>query len=567
MSDLRSSSTHPGLERFEPGSHAGPSRLRDLLRAVVAVGSDLDLEATLRRIVESAVSLVGARYGALGVIDESGTRLAQFITVGVDDATHRAIGALPKGLGLLGELINDARPLRLADLSDHPSSGGFPVNHPPMRSFLGVPIRVRAEVFGSLYLTNKVTDETFTDVDEELAVALAAAAGVAIDHARLFERERRQRDVLAAMQELATAFVAGTDSRQNLQLVARHARLLVGADVATVALPDPSDDTMVIEVADGQAAATMLGERFPIAGSVSGEVLRTGRTAVIEDAAYDHRVTQPQVRMGAIGPSVCVALQVDGGPFGTLAIGRSRGASPFTPEELELVAIFAAHASVVVGHEQARQQRIRLTSLEGQERIARNLHDTVIQRLFATGLLLQRATGLLVDHAARGRVEDAVEELDQVIRTIRTVIFDVQRPIVAHEAGLRRRVLDLTHDLADVLGAEPGVIFTGAVDSSVSARVGDELLATLREALSNVARHAHANRIDVELSLDGDALILRVRDDGIGVEAGAPDLESSLGISNMRARAELLGGGLTLAPGAAGGTLLTWQVHLAADES
>ncbi|HLY84239.1 MAG TPA: GAF domain-containing protein, partial [Acidimicrobiales bacterium] len=194
-----------------PSEHAGPRSLRRLLDAVLTIGSELDLASVLRRIVEAAVELVGARYGALGVLNESGTGLAEFITVGLDDDTRRAIGNLPKGLGLLGALITDARPLRLPDLREHPDRSGFPPNHPPMTSFLGVPIRVRQEVFGNLYLTDKTAGEVFTDVDEELALGLASAAGVAIANARLFEQVRRREAALAAMHEVASALVAGTE--------------------------------------------------------------------------------------------------------------------------------------------------------------------------------------------------------------------------------------------------------------------------------------------------------------------------------------------------------------------
>src|SRR5579859_132436 len=238
----------PGGEGSGSGSHMGPGGLRRLLDAVLTIGSELDLSSVLQRIVEAAVDLVGARYGALGVLDESGTELSEFITVGIDADTQRAIGALPKGLGLLGALITDARPLRLADLTEHPERSGFPPNHPPMTSFLGVPIRAHQEVFGNLYLTDKMTGEVFTDVDEELVLGLAAAAGVAIHNARLFAQVRRREAALAAMQEVATALVGGSEPLESLRLVARHARELVGADLATVAVPEDGGEMLVLEV-------------------------------------------------------------------------------------------------------------------------------------------------------------------------------------------------------------------------------------------------------------------------------------------------------------------------------
>jgi GAF domain-containing protein len=313
MRDVRETGS-PG---FTPSEQVGRHRLGELLRAVMTVGSDLDLDATLRRIVEAAVSLVDARYGALGVIDEAGTGLSQFITVGVDEVTHEAIGALPKGHGLLGTLIDHAQPLRIADITEHPDSVGFPPAHPPMRSFLGVPIQAGGVVFGSLYLTDKITDEAFTDIDEELAIALAAQAGVAVDHARLFELAERQRAALAAVHEVATAF-ADTEPQQLLALVARHARELVSADLATIAVPEPSGEVLMIEVADGPLAIAFSRERFPREGSVSGDVMDSAETVVLHDASCDLRSAQPQVRDGHIGPTITVALRADGRLFGTL---------------------------------------------------------------------------------------------------------------------------------------------------------------------------------------------------------------------------------------------------------
>ena len=328
---------------------AGPRSLRELLAAVLALGSDLDPLTMLRRIVEAAVGLVDARYGALGVLDDSGTRLAQFITVGIDDDVHALIGDLPEGLGILGSLIVDAKPLRLPDLREHPDSFGFPAHHPTMRSFLGVPVRVRDEVFGNLYLTDKTTAEAFTDVDEELVVALATAAGIAIENARLHSRVQ--------------AF------------------------------------------------------------------------ALVED----------------------------------------------------------------------------------RERIAQDLHDTVIQRLFATGLSLQRTAGLVRDDpdAAVSRIEAAVDDLDVTVKHIRSAIFKLETSRVSSSGGLRSRVLALSREAAGALGFPPRCFFDGPVDSGVEDAIAVELLATLREGLSNVARHAQATRVDVEVVVT-DRVVLRVIDDGVG---------------------------------------------------
>ena len=362
--------------------------LRGLLRAVLAIGSDLDLEAMLHRIVESAADLVGARYGALGVLDEDGIVLAQFLTVGVDDGTHHAIGQLPEGHGILGVLIADPRPLRLPDLRAHPDSFGFPPHHPPMCSFLGVPIKIRDQVFGNLYLTDKVDAAEFTELDEELVVGLASAAAVAVDNARLH----------------------------------------------------------------------------------------------------------------------------------------------VTVQSLALV--------------------------HDRERIARDLHDTVIQRLFATGLSLQGTVRLVRDGAdVMERIEQAVEDLDVTIKHIRSAIFGLSTT-AASGGGVRGRVRSLLQESAAVLGFEPRVVFDGPVDTMVPEAVTADLLATIGEALTNVARHAGATRVDVSLTVE-DEVVLTVADDGVGPPA--PDTPGGRGLGNMAVRAERHGGTLQLDAGRTGGTILIWR--------
>jgi signal transduction histidine kinase len=364
--------------------------LRQLLDAVMTVGSDLDLPAMLRRIVQSATELVDARYGALGVLDDSRSRLAQFITVGIDDEAHAAIGQLPEGHGILGLLIVDAKPIRLPDLREHPDSYGFPPNHPPMRSFLGAPIRVRGEVFGNLYLTDKTSAEVFTDVDEELVVGLAAAAGVAIDNARLHTH----------MQEL------------------------------------------------------ML--------------------------------------------------------------------------------------------------------LEDRERIARDLHDTVIQRLFATGMALQAASRITDRSQLLGRIEAAVDDLDLTVKHIRSTIFGLGLGSGARRSsgGLRRALLDVVEEQTAALRFRPTVVFDGPVDT-LDEELAVELLGTLREALSNVVRHAHASRAAVDLAV-GDEVVLLVADDGVGPPV--PEAPHGNGLPNLAARADRLGGTFVLRANSPRGTLLEWRV-------
>jgi signal transduction histidine kinase len=539
------------------GEHAGPRSLRQLLDAVLTVGSELDLTTVLARIVESAVQLVDARYGALGVLDDAGTGLGQFITVGVDDETRAAIGPLPKGLGILGLLIADARPLRLADISEHPASAGFPPNHPPMRSFLGVPVRVGSRVFGNLYLTDKTTGEVFTDVDEELVLGLAAAAGIAINNADLFEERRRAERERAGLQEIATALLTGTDTLTILDVVATRAREIVDGDLATIALPIPGTDEMSIRVAVGEHSDAVHGESFGGTGTITADVIRTAETVTLSDLSTDRRRTQPQVRLGTIGPAVFVPLGPAGNVLGSLSVSRSVGSDPFSASDVAVLQQFAAQASIVIEQGRARDELQRLSLLEDQERIARDLHDTVIQRLFATGLSLQGVSRLIRDEEPRRRVEAAVDELDTTVRHIRTVIFDVESRR-GSESSLRRRTLDVAREVSRPLGFTPETTFDGPVDTEIDAPLGDDLLATLREALSNVARHARATTVQVEVCVDGKSATLRVSDDGIGMSAS---IEPGSGLNNMRTRAERHGGRCSVS-GSSSGTVVEWTVPI-----
>lgn len=540
--------------------HVGPRNLSRLLEAVISLGSELDLEQVLRRIVETGLELTGARYGALGVLDEQRRELAKFVTVGMSDEVRDRIGSPPKGLGLLGALIADARPLRVPDLNEYPGRTGFPPNHPPMRSFLGVPILIREEVFGNLDLTDKQDGEVFTDIDEELMVGLASAASVAIENARLFDRLTRREAALSAIQLVATSVLEGADTDQTLHFVAERARVLAGADVAAVALPTLDERSLVYRVADGAVGGPLTGMSFPRRGSVAGDVLLSGETAVFADLSREGRGAQHQVRGGEIGPAIFVALMVSGRALGSLFVGRSRGAPPFAEADVDMVGSFAAQAGVVLDTAARRQQLGRLSVLEEQERIARDLHDTVIQQVFAVGLSLNSAAKLARDHAVHPRIEAAIDDLDRVIRQLRTVIFDVGSGSALFPGDLRTDLLEQVREVSRVLGFAPKVDFEGPVDSVVSPEMGRIVSATLREALSNVARHAHASRVDISVTAGEGRLSVRIVDDGVGVPAGA-GRSGGRGISNMRARAEQKGGRFALESGPGGnGTALEWEV-------
>lgn len=545
-----------------PAEQAGPKSLRRLLDATVSLSSELDLQTVLRRVVEAAVELVDARYGALGVLDESRDHLVEFITVGIDEPTREAIGALPKGLGLLGSIIRDAEPLRLADLHEHHDSVGFPPNHPPMTSFLGVPIRIRDEIFGNLYLTDKISSEVFTDIDEELALGLASAAAVAIDNARLFDQVHRRGAMLAAMHEISGALLTGEESGVTLRLLVRRARELVEGDLATIVLPDETGQ-LVVEVADGPLADEFAGVLFSDTDSISSEVIRTGQTVLLEDSSRDRR-DQPQAASGRIGPAVWIPLATAGQPFGSLSVGRLVGKTTFSPSELEVIGSFATLASVILDHHRTRQELQRLSVLEDHERIARDLHDTVIQRLFATGMSLQGVARGTTAPALRDRIGIAIEDLDATIRQIRTVIFELEEPLRSARPALRARALESIHEAGRMLGFEPRVSFAGPLDSVVGQAAADHLLATLREALSNVARHAAAEEVEVDLRLVEDWLQLTVHDDGRGLDPESAALGAGRGLSNMQARAERHSGKLTIDSAPGQGTTLTWRLPISA---
>jgi GAF domain-containing protein len=318
-------------------------RYERLLEAGLALAGELSLPVALQRIVELAADLAGARYGALGVLGRDG-RISEFVTTGVTASERAAIGHIPVGRGILGVLIDDARPLRLHDLAEDPRSVGFPPNHPPMRSFLGVPVTARGRVYGNLYLTEKRGGEDFDADDERALVLLAAQAGVAIENAHLYEEAQDRAQRLEAIRAITTAILAGTDSGELLALVTHHARALAGADLATLALPAEAG-RLRIEAADGLLADELRGSSFPVEGTVTGEVLRTGKAVALQDASADERGAQPIVRPG-VGPALFVPLAVRGSILGSLTVANASGGEPLRDADVQLVETFAEQAAV-----------------------------------------------------------------------------------------------------------------------------------------------------------------------------------------------------------------------------
>jgi signal transduction histidine kinase len=535
-------------------------RVHALLEAVIAVGANLELEVVLHKIVEAAVSLVQARYGALGVIG-AGERLAEFIPVGLTEAQIAEIDQWPQGRGILGRLIRDPGPLRLVDLSADSHSFGFPAGHPPMRSFLGVPIRIRDEVYGNLYLTEKQGGGAFDAEDETLLVALAAAAGVAIDNARLYEEARRQERWLRATAEVTHELLSGTESSQVLALVTTRALELSGADLVALAVPTGDGQRLVNTHVAGEAASKALGLVLPAGGSLSGQVIATGAAVSVADFSADERVHPVARENMPLGRAVLLPLGAPGNVRGVLTLGRDPGALPLPHQAMEMVTTFAAQAGIALELAEHRQDSERLAVLQDRDRIARDLHDLVIQRLYATGMSLQGTVPLISRPEVGDRVSSAVDALDETIREIRSAIFSLQSHSDAKRPGLRAKILDVVEEMTVPLGFAPSLRLVGPLDEEVTLEAGEHLLSALREALSNAARHAAASKVEVSVECGSD-LVLRVRDNGRGL-VGSTRRRS--GLANLAERASGLGGELRVGPGENGGTELEWRVFARKD--
>jgi len=531
-------------------------RVYALLEAVVAVGANLDLEMVLKQIVEAAITLVRARYGALGVIGDGG-RLAEFVPVGLADEQIAGIHHWPEGLGLLGALISDPRPLRLPEIAGSPKSHGFPAGHPPMRSFLGVPIRVRAEVYGNLYLTEKEGGANFDEEDEALLVALAAAAGVAIDNARLYEEARRQQRWLRASSEVTRRLLSGARSDEVLALITQQTLDMSGADLVVLAVPTPDRQQLVIQYAAGATADDAIGLVLPVTRSLSGRVMLSGEPVTVADFGHDQRVASAAREHLPLGPAILFPLGEPGDVRGVFTVGREPGTMPLPPQAIEMISTFAAQAAIGLELAEHRSDTERLAILQDRDRIARDLHDLVIQRLYATGMSLQGAMPLLTRPEATGRVSSAVDALDETIREIRSAIFSLQARGDSRPQGLRAQVLEVVDEMSVLLGFAPSLRLVGPLDETVPSEIGEHLLGALREGLSNAARHAHSSKVDVTVQADSE-LALRVRDNGTGM--GTSTRRS--GLANLAERAAGLDGKLEITSASGGGTQLDWRVPL-----
>jgi signal transduction histidine kinase len=537
------------------------TRLRELVAANATIIGDLALPVVLRRIVEAACRLANARYGAIGVLAPGGGALEEFIHVGLDTETVSRIGSLPTGKGLLGALIDDPRPIRLAHISADVRSVGFPAHHPPMDSFIGVPIRVRDEVFGNLYLSEAESGKFSAD-DEALVTSLAANAGVVIENARLFEESRRRLEWLRASMQISQRLLEANPN-EPLRFIAEQALQIAEADLVSVVLPTPNGTHLTVEVATGESAEKLIGYTYPIANTMAGLAFQTGRPVLLGDAEGDGGFEVHQRRVVPIGPIMVVPLQASERMRGALAVGRRRGRHRFDASDLDMATAFANQAAVALELADARQDQQRVALLEDRDRIARDLHDHVIQRLFAAGLSLQGLAGRL-DLTAADKLERVVGEIDDTIAQVRTTIFGLRGQLGPRIGMARARVLEVVGECGRLLPAEPLVRFAGPIDAVVGDELVDDIVAVVREALTNSARHSGADQVEVSLVATTDTMTLHITDNGVGI--GATERRS--GLDNLRRRAEGHGGTFSFGPAPAGpsvhgeGTHLQWTIPL-----
>lgn len=530
-------------------SHA---RLRDLIRVNNDLTSNLDLETVLLKIVEIGTELLHADYGAMGVIanDQS---LEKFITVGMDPETISLVGRMPEGKGLLGALIADPGPVRLAKIDDDARSSGFPAHHPPMKSFLGVPIRVRDEVYGNLYLTDSHHGEFSAD-DEELAEALAATAGIAIANARLFEDAVYREKWASALAETARRLMEDEDD-EHLGFLLERVMDLADADLVCIGLVTSTGQDLIIDRAAGIGADDLVGMSFSLEDAVVGRAITAGEPVLVPDVRIlDDRGFET---LTLLGNAMVIPFTIGDGGAGTLNLARLSGRPDFGRRDVDMGTSFASHISVSIDRAEARMIRRRVTLLEDRSRIARDLHDHVIQRLFATGLSLQAVAAGLAPVPARG-VTEQIREIDASIAQIRQSIFALHRDSEVTSVSLRARVLEIVDrvESQDPAGPRPQVTFLGPVDLMADATLTDDVTAVVTEALANVVRHAAATSVAIVISAATGHVTVEITDNGVG--PGSSDRLS--GLANLRARAEAHGGSFTLGPGPTGGTQVVWSV-------
>jgi signal transduction histidine kinase len=536
-------------------------RLLDICRSVV---SEHDVDAVLRRVVDEACEITEAKYGALGVMNDRGDGLDRFITTGIDEQTHAAIGDLPHGRGVLGVLITDARPLRLSNVGAHPRSYGFPPAHPPMNTFLGVPIRIRGEAYGNLYLTEKAGGREFDEVDEEAVGVLADIAGIAIDNARLYQRVESRRDELEravvsleATTEIARAVGGETDLDRILELIAKRGRALVNARAVVILLEDRGQ-LNVVTVA-GEIDEAVVGRQLPVADSIYGQVLQSRRPERIGDLPSRLRTVRHTIGVEA-SVALAVPLVFKSRALGVLvAYDHEHGSSTFMMSEQQLLMSFAASAAIAVGTAKTVAQEYLRHSIQAAEverrRWARELHDETLQGLGALNVLL--STGLKGD--LEGSTRKALGFIEEQIALLRSLISDL-RPAVLDDLGLEPALEALAERMASASGliVELDLDLVSGPEKSrtrLIPEIEDAIYRLVQETLNNVSKHAATNRAVVSVRESGGSVAVEVRDDGIGFELD--ENTGGFGLIGMRERAELVEGKLAVAAAPGAGTTVS----------
>jgi len=537
-------------------------RLRALLAAGLAVSSELSLDGLLRRLVEAAAELTGARYAALGVIDAGGADLEEFVTHGVDAETRAEIGALPRGRGILGVLIRDAKPLRLHDLAEDPRSVGFPPAHPPMRSFLGVPILLRGVAYGNLYLTEKEGGEDFTQEDEDLVTLLAGQAAVAIENARLYEASARWSRQLQSLEEVGNALATETDLERLLDLVVRRLRELVGARVVAVALPTGDDDLRFAGVA-GEGTEELLGETISRSGSKSGKVFARRRSERIDSVLDDPEVHQEVTRRLGARTGMWVPLIARDRAIGVLEIHDKEGQDArFSDDDLRLAETFAARAAVAVELSQRVESDALRRVVQAQElergRLARELHDETGQALTSILLVLRSLEEFVDGDDERAAVEDIRRLAVDTLQDVRRLAVEL-RPKALDDFGLVAALERLTDNFRQQTGLALDFI-AGLGEEQLSGETATALYRIVQEALTNVVKHAHAGGVSILVTRKNGYVAVVIEDDGVGFDP--TQAADGFGIQGMRERVELLGGSLRVESGQTSGTTIAVEVPL-----
>ena len=529
-----------------------------LLDAVVEIGSDLDLDATLRRVIAAAKRLTGARYGGLGVRAADGT-IGDFLHDGIDAATTALIGHPPVGKGLLGLPLYRPEALRIDDVTDHAAAVGFPEHHPRMRAFLGVPITIRGKVFGSIYLTDDRPEYVFSESDEIAARALASAAGVAVDNARLFDRLRSSAKWTRASREITTALLSGIDPQvRALRLIAEHARELTDSEQAIVLVPESPDqpaaevETLLVSTAVGAHASEVIGQRIPVEESTSGAVFRSGAPVITD--SFRHPI--PGFTDVGQRAAIVMPLRAQHNVVGVIAVARSAHEPAFDAVHLGLMGDFADHAAMAITLAAAHEHARDLTILADRERIAHDLHDHVIQRLFAAGIDIQGTIARSRSPEVTSRLSRTVDSLQSVIDEIRTAIFNLQAPAGA-EGSLRQRIQLTLAQLTENSDLATTLRVVGPM-TAVGPELANHAEAVVTEAVSNAVRHAGASRLTVEVTV-ADELTIEIIDDGRGIPATT---ERRSGLVNIVKRAEQASGRCKLETPPEGGTRIRWSAPL-----